>query len=54
VKVAESRVLAAGANGQLGSVVVRKLAAAGVLVRAVGRNARKLGILEEYVSRSSP
>ena len=40
--MAESRVLVAGANGQLGSVIVRKLAAAGVPVRAVGRNAQKL------------
>jgi uncharacterized protein YbjT (DUF2867 family) len=43
--VAESRVLVAGANGQLGSVIVRKLAAAGVPVRAVGRNAQKLETL---------
>jgi uncharacterized protein YbjT (DUF2867 family) len=35
----------AGANGQLGSVIVRKLAAAGVPVRAVGRNAQKLETL---------
>ncbi|CAN5755051.1 SDR family oxidoreductase [soil metagenome] len=40
--VAESRVLVAGANGQLGSVIVRKLAAAGIPVRALGRNALKL------------
>jgi uncharacterized protein YbjT (DUF2867 family) len=44
--VAESRVLVAGANGQLGSVIVRKLAAAGVPVRAVGRNAQKLESLK--------
>jgi uncharacterized protein YbjT (DUF2867 family) len=43
--VAESRVLVAGANGQLGSVIVRKLTAAGVPVRAVGRNAQKLETL---------
>ena len=43
--MAESRVLVAGANGQLGSVIVRKLAAAGVPVRAVGRNAQKLETL---------
>jgi uncharacterized protein YbjT (DUF2867 family) len=43
--VAETRVLVAGANGQLGSVIVRKLAAAGVPVRAVGRNAQKLDTL---------
>ncbi len=35
----------AGANGQLGSVIVRKLAAAGVAVRAVGRNPQKLETL---------
>ncbi len=43
--MAESRVLVAGANGQLGRVIVRKLAAAGVAVRAVGRNAQKLETL---------
>ena len=43
--MAESRVLVAGANGQLGSAIVRKLAAAGVPVRAVGRNAQKLETL---------
>ena len=41
----ESRVLVAGANGQLGSAIVRKLATAGVPVRAVGRNAQKLETL---------
>ena len=40
--MAEPQVLVAGANGQLGSVIVRKLAAAGTRVRAVGRNAEKL------------
>lgn len=43
--MSESRVLVAGANGQLGSVIVRRLAAAGVPVRAVGRNAQKLETL---------
>jgi uncharacterized protein YbjT (DUF2867 family) len=43
--VAESRVLVAGANGQLGNVIVRKLAAAGVAVRAVGRDSQKLETL---------
>jgi uncharacterized protein YbjT (DUF2867 family) len=38
-------VLVAGANGQLGSAIVRKLAASGVPVRAVGRNAQKLETL---------
>ena len=37
-----SRVLVAGANGQLGGVIVRKLAAAGIPVRALGRDAQKL------------
>ena len=41
----ESRVLVAGANGQLGSAIVRKLAANGVPVRAVGRNAQTLEAL---------
>ncbi len=40
-----SPVLVAGANGQLGSVVARKLAKSGVAVRAVGRDARKLEAL---------
>ena len=44
--VAASRVLVAGANGQLGSVIVRKLAAAGVAIRAVGRNPHKLEALK--------
>jgi uncharacterized protein YbjT (DUF2867 family) len=39
-------VLVAGANGQLGSVIVRKLAAAGVPVRALGRNLQKLETLK--------
>jgi uncharacterized protein YbjT (DUF2867 family) len=43
--MAESRVLVAGANGQLGSAIVRRLAAAGVPVRALGRNAQKLETL---------
>jgi uncharacterized protein YbjT (DUF2867 family) len=38
-------VLVAGANGQLGGVIVRRLAAAGVPVRAVGRNAQQLELL---------
>jgi uncharacterized protein YbjT (DUF2867 family) len=43
--VPESRVLVAGATGQLGSVVVRKLSAAGVPVRALARNREKLAAL---------
>ncbi len=40
--MAESRVLVAGGTGQLGSAIVRQLAAAGVPVRAVARDAAKL------------
>ena len=41
----ESRVLVAGATGQLGQVVVRKLVAAGIPVRALARNKDKLAAL---------
>lgn len=41
----ENRVLVAGATGQLGSVIVRKLLAAGIPVRALARNAEKLAPL---------
>jgi uncharacterized protein YbjT (DUF2867 family) len=37
--VTESGVLVAGANGQLGSAIVRRLVAVSVPVRAVGRKA---------------
>src|SRR4051812_1646110 len=37
-----SRILVAGATGQLGSVITRKLIAAGTKVRALARNAEKL------------
>jgi len=37
-----SRVLVAGATGQLGSVITRRLIAAGIPVRALARNAQKL------------
>ena len=40
--MAESRVLVAGASGQLGGAIARKLLAAGVPVRALGRNPAKL------------
>jgi uncharacterized protein YbjT (DUF2867 family) len=43
--VAEPRVLVAGATGRLGQVVVRKLAAAGVPVRALARNRDQLATL---------
>jgi uncharacterized protein YbjT (DUF2867 family) len=42
----ESRVLVVGATGQLGSVIVRKLLAAGVPVRAFARSTEKLAPLE--------
>ena len=41
----ESRVLVAGATGQLGRVITRKLLANGVPVRALARNREKLGRL---------
>jgi NADH dehydrogenase len=44
---ASQRVLVAGASGLLGGVVTRKLLAAGVPVRALGRNASKLAPLEQ-------
>src|SRR5262245_8281326 len=40
-----SRVLVVGATGQLGSVIARKLVAAGVPVRALARNREKLAAL---------
>jgi uncharacterized protein YbjT (DUF2867 family) len=43
--MAESRVLVVGATGQLGSVIVRKLLAAGVPVRAFARSREKLAPL---------
>ena len=52
--MSESRVLVAGANGQLGSAIVRKLAAAGVPVRAVGRNAQKLETLKAPGVETAP
>ncbi len=42
----ESRVLVVGATGQLGSVIARKLLAAGVPVRAFARSAEKLAPLK--------
>src|SRR5436190_21146635 len=41
----ESRVLVAGATGQLGSVIVKKLLAAKIPVRALARNKEKLAPL---------
>jgi uncharacterized protein YbjT (DUF2867 family) len=40
--MSESRVLVVGATGQLGSVIVRKLAASGTKVRALARNGKAL------------
>jgi uncharacterized protein YbjT (DUF2867 family) len=42
----ESRVLVAGATGQLGRVIARKLVAAGVPIRALARNRDKLAELD--------
>src|SRR5687767_2636823 len=41
----ESRILVAGATGQVGGLVARKLLAAGIPVRAVSRNPDKLSAL---------
>lgn len=43
--MSEARVLVVGATGQLGSVIVRRLAASGVRVRALARNQKKLALL---------
>jgi len=43
--MSEPRVLVVGATGQLGRVIVQKLAAAGLPVRAVARNREKLAAL---------
>ena len=43
--MAESRVPVAGATGQLGRVIVRKLVASGTTVRALARNQEKLAAL---------
>ena len=42
----ESRVLVAGATGQLGGVIARKLLAAGIPIRALARSAEKLAPLK--------
>jgi uncharacterized protein YbjT (DUF2867 family) len=44
--MATSRVLVAGATGQLGSAIVRKLVSAGVPVRALARHREKLAAFE--------
>jgi len=41
----ESRILVAGATGQVGGLVARKLLSAGIAVRALGRNREKLAAL---------
>jgi uncharacterized protein YbjT (DUF2867 family) len=43
--LSETRVLVVGATGQLGGVITRKLAGAGVPVRALARNREKLAAL---------
>jgi uncharacterized protein YbjT (DUF2867 family) len=50
----ESRVLVAGASGQLGRVIVRKLLSAGVPVRALGRNREKLREFEAAGAEIAP
>lgn len=50
----ESRVLVAGATGQLGGAIVRKLLAAGVPVRALARNADKLAPLAAAGAEIAP
>lgn len=42
MSASESRILVAGATGQVGGLVARKLMAAGIPVRALGRNPDKL------------
>jgi uncharacterized protein YbjT (DUF2867 family) len=46
VVIDTSRVLVAGATGQLGRVIVQKLVAAGTPVRALARNANKLAVFQ--------
>lgn len=43
----EPRILVAGATGQVGGIIARKLLAAGIPVRALGRNRAKLAALAE-------
>jgi uncharacterized protein YbjT (DUF2867 family) len=50
----EARVLVAGATGQLGSVIVRKLLTAGVPVRALARTREKLAPLEAAGAEIAP
>ena len=50
----EARVLVAGASGQLGSVIVRKLLAAGVPVRALAGTREKLAPLEAAGAEIAP
>lgn len=49
----EQRILVAGATGQVGGMVARKLLAAGVPVRALGRNRDKLAALSASGAESS-
>jgi uncharacterized protein YbjT (DUF2867 family) len=52
--MAESRVLVIGASGQLGTVIARKLLAAGVPVRALARRREKLLDLEAEGAEIAP
>ena len=52
--MSEPRVLVAGATGLLGGVIVHKLAAAGVPVRALARNRDKLAALESPAVEIAP
>jgi NADH dehydrogenase len=50
----QAPVLVAGATGQLGSVIVRKLLASGVRVRALARDAGKLAALGQAGADAAP
>jgi uncharacterized protein YbjT (DUF2867 family) len=52
--MAESRILVAGASGQLGGVIARKLIADGVPIRAMARNLQRLQPLAEAGAEIAP
>lgn len=52
--MSDSRVLVVGATGQLGGAIARKLAAAGVPVRALARNREKLAALAGIGAEIAP
>jgi uncharacterized protein YbjT (DUF2867 family) len=52
--MAESRILVAGATGQLGGVIARKLIADGVPIRAMARNLQRLQPLAEAGAEIAP